>query len=203
MLKIGITGGIGSGKSTAADFFRSQQAEVIDLDQLARIVVNQGSAAHKDIQSRFGDHILDQQGELDRRKLAEIIFANPAEKHWLESLLHPLINAEKQRILSTSQSAYAVIEIPLLTENQLQDTVDRVLLIDCDEKTQRERALARGNQSEQQIKKIMASQASRSERTAIADDLVQNNGAPKELIAQLWALHQKYLKLAETTESEN
>ena len=196
MLKIGLTGGIGSGKSTAADFFRSRNIEVIDLDQLARVVVARDTPALKEISNRFGREVLFPGGELKRQKLAEIVFADTAEKSWLESLLHPLIESEKERILAGSQSAYVVIEIPLLVENRLWNTVDRVLLIDCDEKLQLTRAKLRGLQTEGQINKIIALQAARQDRKAVADDTAANDGTEQELRGQLEVFHQKYIELA-------
>ncbi|MEQ9023446.1 MAG: dephospho-CoA kinase, partial [Pseudomonadales bacterium] len=156
MLTIGLTGGIGSGKSTAARFFKEQGVTVIDLDQIARELVTTGSPALAEIQERFGKEILDDKNHLDRQKLAQIIFFDANEKEWLEALLHPLIREEQQRQLDQATSGYAVIEIPLLTENKLSTTVDRVLLIDCPEATQKTRALARGVQSEQQIDRTIA-----------------------------------------------
>lgn len=196
MLKIGLTGGIGSGKSTAAHFFRAQNIDVIDLDQLARDVVQPESPALQEICQRFGKTILNKDKSLNRKKLGEIIFSNQNEKNWLESLLHPLINDEKQRLIQQSKSTYVVIEIPLLAENQRQSDVDRVLVIDCDEQLQIDRATARGHQTEEQIKQIIALQASRADRNVLADDIVENSGSTEELEAQLKDLHQKYLELS-------
>jgi len=192
MLKIGLTGGIGSGKSTAADFFRSQHIDVIDLDQVARDVVRKGSSALGKIQERFGKEILNKNGDLDRKKLGEIIFSNNAEKLWVESLLHPLINAEMEETLKSNTSTYVVIESPLLTENKRQNDFDRVLVIDCNG------AALRGHQSEEQVKRIVDLQASRAERKALADDIVENNGSNDELTEKLADLHQKYLILADS-----
>ncbi|MEQ9209201.1 MAG: dephospho-CoA kinase [Pseudomonadales bacterium] len=197
MLTIGLTGGIGSGKSTAARFFKEQGVTVIDLDQIARELVTTGSPALAEIQERFGKEILDDKNHLDRQKLAQIIFFDANEKEWLEALLHPLIREEQQRQLDQATSGYAVIEIPLLTENKLSTTVDRVLLIDCPEATQKTRALARGVQSEQQIDRTIAAQATRKQRQQIADDIVLNDGSIENMLEQLQQLHQKYLQLAE------
>lgn len=197
MLTIGLTGGIGSGKSTAARFFKEQGVTVIDLDQIARELVTTGSPALAEIQERFGKEILDDKNHLDRQKLAQIIFFDAIEKEWLEALLHPLIREEQQRQLDQATSGYAVIEIPLLTENKLSATVDRVLLIDCPEATQKTRALARGVQSEQQIDRTIAAQATRKQRQQIADDIVLNDGSIENMLEQLQQLHQKYLQLAE------
>lgn len=197
MLTIGLTGGIGSGKSTAASFFKEQGVTVIDLDQIARALVAAGSPALALIQERFGKEILDDKNHLDRQKLAQIVFFDTNEKAWLEALLHPLIREEQQRQLDQASSSYAVIEIPLLTENKLADTVDRVLLIDCPESTQKERALARGAQSEEQIERTIAAQATREQRQEVADDIILNDGSIGNMLEQLQQLHQKYLQLAD------
>lgn len=196
MLKIGLTGGIGSGKSTAANFFQSKGIDVIDLDQIAREVVEPGSKALNQIHSRFGNTVLTSEGELNRQALSKVIFSNQQEKAWLESLLHPLINSEKQQKIESSKSAYIVIEIPLLVENQLQKDVDRVLLIDCDEQQQLSRAKSRGNQTEDQIRKIIKSQASREERRKIAHDIINNDTTEEQLENQLKQFHKKYLEIA-------
>lgn len=196
MLKIGLTGGIGSGKSTAARFFDSQGIDVIDLDQLARQVVEPGSPALQEICNRFGKSVLTDEGDLNRKKLGDIVFSNRTEKDWLESLLHPLIHTAKQQVLEQSASPYVVIEIPLLAENQRQDDVDRVLVIDCDEQQQIDRAITRGQQDEAQIKKIIDIQASRNTRNALADDIIENNGSKEELLGKLQRLHEKYLRLS-------
>jgi dephospho-CoA kinase len=200
MLRIGLTGGIGSGKSTAATFFKSQGVTVIDLDQIARDLVTPGSPALAQIQQHFGEDILDNQHRLKRQKLAEIIFFDPSQKKWLEELLHPLIREEQQHQIYTAKSSYVVIEIPLLTENNLAETVDRILLIDCPESLQKERALARGTQTPQQIDRILAAQATRKQRQTIADDIVLNDGSTAHMEQQLQALHVKYLQLSHEAE---
>ena len=196
MLKIGLTGGIGSGKSTAADFFRQQGIEVIDLDQIARRIVELGSAALDQISEHFGDGIRTGRGELDRQKLGSIIFNDGAEKRWLESLLHPLIQREMAKRITASNSAYVVIEIPLLAENGHRRDVDRVLVIDSEPQAQLERARARGNQSEEQIKKIIGLQASRQARNALADEIVENHGSRAELQQKLEPIHSMYLEIS-------
>ena len=196
MLKIGLTGGIGSGKSTAADFFRQQGIEVIDLDQIARWIVEPGSAALDQISEHFGAGIRTGRGELDRQKLGNIIFNDGAEKRWLESLLHPLIQREMAKRITASNSAYVVIEIPLLAENGHRRDVDRVLVIDSEPQAQLERARARGNQSEEQIKKIIGLQASRQARNALADEIVENHGSRAELQQKLEPIHSMYLEIS-------
>jgi dephospho-CoA kinase len=198
MLRIGLTGGIGSGKSSAASFFADQGVTVIDLDQIARKIVARDSPALTKIQNRYGDKVLDNKGHLDRQKLAEIIFLEANEKKWLEELLHPLIREEQKNQVITANSSYVVIEIPLLVENQLSSTVDRVLLIDCPENLQKERALSRGKQSEQQIDRTIAAQATREQRQRVADDIVLNDRTMEAMRNKLEKLHREYLHLAKS-----
>lgn len=199
MLIIGLTGGIGSGKSTAANFFRDKHIDVIDLDQLARQVVEPGTPALEKISQRFGETILLKDGALNRKKLGEIIFNDKQQKAWLESLLHPLIHQEKERAIEKSRSPYVIIEIPLLTENRRQGDVDRVLVINTDREKQIQRASSRDSLPKEQIEKIIGAQATADQRKAVADDLVDNNGPESELGQKLDLLHQQYLQLANQT----
>lgn len=196
MLKIGLTGGIGSGKSTVANLFKAKSIDVIDLDQIARDVVEPGTIAIKEIAEHFGKTVLLENGSLNRKKLGDIVFNNAKEKAWLESLLHPLIHAQQELIIEQSLSPYIVIEIPLLVENKRQNDVDRVLLIQSDKKKQIERAILRGKQTEEQIKNIIALQATEEQRKKVADDIIENNGPEAELAQAIDQLHQQYLHLA-------
>ena len=196
MFTLGLTGGIGSGKSTAAEFFCAQQIDVLDLDRVARDLVDTNAEVSERIQAYFGSDILDENSQLDRQKLAAIVFSQPEQKRWLESLLHPLIRQQQQQFIARSQSAYVVVEIPLLAEKGLQGSLDRVLVIDCDMQLQLQRAVQRGQQSEQHIKAIIAAQASREQRNAIADDIVLNQGSKQQLADKLAGLHAEYLQLA-------
>ncbi len=198
---IGLTGGIGSGKSQASKRFALHGITLVNADVVAREVVMPGCPALQAIAQHFGPEILAADGTLNRRKLREIIFQSPAEKQWLEALLHPLINAEIRRQLSTSTSAYSILESPLLLETKQYELVDRILVVDVSEMTQIDRASQRDNSDEQQIKAIMQTQLSRQERCARAHDIIQNHGSIDELNQQVDKLHQLYLELthAETT----
>ncbi len=195
-LVVGLTGGIGSGKSAAADCFAELGIEVIDADRISREVVEPGSEALAEIARHFGEGVLLADGRLDRKALREIIFEQPEEKRWLESLLHPLIGREIERRLDRVESAYAMLESPLLLEGGQSRRVDRVLVIDVPESVQIERTRARDGSSEAQVRAIMDSQLPRSERLARADDVIRNDGDPAALRQHVATLHERYLELA-------
>ena len=196
MLKVGLTGGIGSGKSTAAKFFANLGVTVIDLDQISRELVEPGTPALEQITERFGSVILQKNGGLNRGKLGEIVFSNKEDKEWLEKLLHPKIRERQQALIDSATDPYVLIEIPLLAENQLQKTVDRVLVVDVEEQTQVSRAAKRDNRSQTEIAAILNAQASREDRLQIADDVINNDGDTDELQNQVDHLHERYLQLA-------
>ncbi len=196
MFILGLTGGIGSGKSTVAAAFRQQGIEVLDADRAARDVVTAGSPALANIAEHFGRDILLSDSTLDRAKLRAIIFDNPAEKEWLESLLHPLIEFQIKRQLKQIKSPYAILESPLLLETSQHRLVDRVLVVDLPEEGQLARAAARDSNSEKQIKAIMSTQLPRQQRLNMADDVIDNSGSPKETQQQAMVLHKKYLEMA-------
>lgn len=202
-LIVGLTGGIGSGKSEACVRFAKRGILIVDADIVAREVVQPGCDALKQIQEHFGKDITEPDGSLNRSKLRDIIFADPTEKKWLESLLHPLINTTIRRKLSEAQSDYAILASPLLLETQQFQLVDRILVIDASEQLQIERASHRDNNNEAQIKAIMQTQLSRQERCARANDIIQNHGDIDELEAQVEKLHQLYLELAQSTTQAN
>ena len=202
-LIIGLTGGIGSGKSEACKRFAERGITIVDADIVAREVVEPGRAALTQICTHFGPGIIDNKGQLNLSKLRTIIFSNPAEKQWLESLLHPLINAEIRHQLANATSAYAMLASPLLLETAQFRLVDRVLVIDTSEQLQLERASHRDRNNEEQIKAIMQTQLSRQERCARANDIIQNHGDIHELDAQVEKLHQLYLELAQSTAPSN
>lgn len=191
-----LTGGIGSGKSTIAEYFAASGVDIIDADVIAREVVEPGTPALQAIIARYGDAIVNEQGALHRSRLREIIFATPDEKRWLDALLHPLINARTQQLKAQAVSPYVLWVVPLLVENQLQRQADRVLVVDTDEETQLKRTLQRDNVSLDQAKRILAAQATRQQRLACADDIIDNSGAPENALPQVAQLHQLYLKLA-------
>ncbi|SDZ92494.1 dephospho-CoA kinase [Microbulbifer marinus] len=198
MFTIGLTGGIGSGKSAAADCFRALGIHVVDADWAARVVVQPGQPALAKIAEHFGADVLLGNGELDRARLRGLVFDNADERNWLEALLHPLIREEILRALAASQSAYAILESPLLIESGQYKLVDRVCVIDVPEALQIERAGARDRNDPEQIRKIMAAQLPRAERLQRADDVLDNSGDLSSLEAQVASLHQKYLQLAES-----
>ncbi|MFT4610396.1 MAG: dephospho-CoA kinase [Cellvibrionaceae bacterium] len=183
---LGVTGGIGSGKSAATDHFFSLGIHIVDADVIAHQLVARGSPLLLTIKEHFGDDILlgsDElnNAELNRVKLREIVFNNPQEKKWLENLLHPLIRKKIRAELAAANSHYAILSAPLLFENNLQLEVDRVLVIDCDESLQYERASLRDNSDREMIKKIMQQQLDRNTRLARADDVIENMGSLADL----------------------
>ena len=197
MYVVAITGGIGSGKTTVANQFAALGIEVVDADLIAREVVEPGTPALAAIASHFGPGILDEQGRLDRRALRERIFSDPAAKSWLNALLHPIIRSEMLRQCAAANSPYCLLVVPLLVENRLTELADRVLVIDVDEATQIERTCRRDGVSRAQAQAILASQASRTERLAMADDVLDNQSGTTETIrARILALHETYLAFA-------
>jgi dephospho-CoA kinase len=198
---VGISGGIGSGKTTVTDLFAKYAIEVIDADVIAREIVEPGSPALKAIIDRFGQSVLDSSGgsssgTLDRAKLRTLVFNDNEIKNWLNQLLHPVIR--HQMLLQTQQakSAYCFLSVPLLVENKLYEQVDRVVIVDVDEQTQLQRTLLRDKTNEQQILAIMRSQATRLQRLAVADDVIDNNGKADDLAKQVAHLHKHYLQLS-------
>ena len=190
-LIVGLTGGIGSGKSEACRLFAARGIVIVDADNIARDVVLPGSTALHDISLHFGEEILTTSGELDRRKLRDIIFSNPHEKKWLEDLLHPIINLEIRNQLANAESPYVILASPLLLETRQFELTDRILVIDASEQLQIERASKRDRNDTDQIKAIMNTQ----ERCAKADDIIQNHGNLDELDEQIEKLHQRYLEM--------
>lgn len=195
---IALTGGIGSGKSSIARQFAALGVDIIDADLIAREVVEPGTPALQAIEARYGAAILTEQGTLDRARLREIIFQTPEEKSWLNALLHPLINARTQQLIAAASSPYVLWVVPLLVENQLQHQADRVLVIDVDEATQIARTQQRDQLSLAQVQRILAAQATRQQRLACADDIIDNSGEPEDALPQVAELHQRYLGLAAT-----
>ena len=197
MYVVAITGGIGSGKTTVANQFAALGIEVVDADLIAREVVGPGTPALTAIASHFGPGILDEQGRLDRRALRERIFSDQAAKSWLNALLHPIIRSEMLRQCAAVSSPYCLLVVPLLVENRLTELADRVLVIDVDEATQIERTCRRDGVNREQAQAILASQASRSERLAMADDVLDNQSGTTETIRErILALHETYLAFA-------
>ena len=196
-LIIGLTGGIGSGKSTVGNYLRDYDIVVVDDDQCSRVVVEKGQPALMEIAEHFGPSVPDHNGELDRAKLRTIIFSNNDEKKWLEALLHPLIFTELWQQLSQATSPYVVLESPLLIESGQLDICHRILVVDIDEETQILRASERDNVDQENIRKIIASQTSRENRLEHASDVIENNQTPEQLEVATQQLHEFYLSLSQ------
>ncbi|ATF08943.1 dephospho-CoA kinase [Candidatus Enterovibrio altilux] len=196
-LVIGLTGGICSGKTTVANFFKVIDIDIIDADIIARQVVEPGTSGLSAIITKFGDTILDENKTLNRTKLREHIFSNLDDKAWLNAMLHPKI---KQEMIMQTQNAslpYCMLVAPLLIENSLQSLCDRILVVDVSEKIQVARIIQRDNVDDIQVKNIFLSQATRKERLLFADDVIKNECNDEELSAKVAILHSKYLTLAE------
>ena len=195
MLKVGLTGGIGSGKTTVANFFAALGAPVIDSDVIAREVIGD-EAIFAQITQHFGQDILDGCGQLNRGMLRKIIFENAAERNWLENLLHPVIIKEIQRQISQLKAPYCIIVIPLLLEaTQPYEIIDRILVVDAPEAMQIERTHARDNIPVSLIHKMLESQVSRAQRHIHADEIISNDGSLAGLKQQVEEIHQRYLQL--------
>ena len=198
---VGLTGGIGSGKSTIAELFAELGVPIIDADLVARQVVEKGSPLLAEIVAHFGPEILLEDGALDRAALREKVFNHESEKQWLNQLLHPAIRHEMLRQLAAQRMPYCIFMVPLLIENKLTALCQRVLVVDVSEQTQLTRASQRDNNSLALIKNIMQSQVSRSERLQHADDVINNDADLSESLPQLKQkvldLHHLYLQLAE------
>ncbi|MGY5380523.1 dephospho-CoA kinase [Vibrio metschnikovii] len=198
-LIIGLTGGIASGKTTVANLFQEHfSIDIVDADIIARQVVEVGTPGLSAIIEHFGEDILQDDGHLNRSALRERIFSDPKEKQWLNATLHPLINQQMAEQLKLVTSPYGLLVVPLLIENQLQSMVDRVLVIDVDEQTQISRTMARDKVDEQQARAILAAQATRAERLAMADDVIKNGAKNRQLLPKITELHQKYLVMSGT-----
>ena len=194
---VGLTGGIGSGKSAAAEEFARLGATVVDTDAIARELTEPGGAALPHIKTLFGEAFVAPSGAMDRDAMRNRVFSDPAAKQALERLLHPMIRAEAERRIGAAAGAYVVYVVPLLVESgDHRGRVDRVLVIDAPEGLQLERVRARSRLAESEVRSIMAQQASRAERLAAADDVIENTATLDALRQQVRALHERYLKMA-------
>lgn len=191
---VGLTGGIGSGKSAAADEFARLGATIVDTDEIAHELTGPGGAAIDAVRQLFGDDFIDARGAMDRRRVREVVFAEPHAKERLEALLHPLIRDESLRRIAAATGPYVIHVVPLLVESPgYRDRVDRVLVIDCPEATQLARVRARSGLSEDEVRRIIAAQATRETRLAGADDVIDNSGSLEDLRRQVAALHRRYV----------
>ena len=195
-LRIGLTGGIASGKTMVADFFSDLGVPVVDTDIIARKVVEPGTAALGEIRATFGDEVIHEDESLDRKAMRKIVFADTNRREQLEAIVHPRIREETLRQMDAVHETYMIIVVPLLVKSPLSKLMDRVLVVDCSEDTQLERLLLRDDENEVTARRIISAQASREERLAIADDVIDNNGDPGKAHEQARKLHESYLALA-------
>jgi len=193
---VGLTGGIGSGKTTVANMFAELGVELVDADIIAREVVEVGSEGLYKISAHFGDSILNKDKSLNRAKLRELIFSQADERQWLNDLMHPMIRNKILKYLESATSPYAILVAPLLFENGLDRLVNLSLLVDISPEQQLNRAIDRDSVSSEQIKNIIDSQAPRAERLSKADDVIDNHGKISALKGKVITLHNNYLKLA-------
>lgn len=196
MLKVGLTGGIGCGKSTVAKIFADLNIPVLDADEIAHRLVEKDQPALAQIRQEFGTDILTPDGSLNRKKLRDRIFSDPAQKQKLESILHPLIYKTLQAELEQLIAPYCIISVPLLFETGMTHFVDRILVIDCPVETQIERVKARDNLTTERIQSIIDNQVSRTFRKAKTNDLIDNSGSDYRLAEQVKKLHNLYLSLS-------
>ncbi len=199
MYRVGLTGGIGSGKSKAADEFAALGAAVVDTDAIAHELTRPGGEAIPALAAAFGREYITEEGALDRPRMRRLVFGNDAEKRRLEGILHPLIRRETTSRVDGAKAPYVVVVVPLLLETgAYRDFVQRVLVVDCSEATQIARTMARSALTEAEVRAIMAAQLPRAERLARADDVISNDGDLGVLRVQVRALHERYLALCAT-----
>jgi dephospho-CoA kinase len=194
--RVGLTGGIASGKTTVANMFAELGAVVIDTDIIAREVVMPGQPALADIRQAFGESVFADDGTLSRIAMRRLMFADADARRRLEAIVHPRIREETYRQSSQAGGDYQLIVIPLLVESSLKSYVDRILVVDCDEATQIKRLLERDAESHDQARRMLAAQASRESRLQIADDVIHNDDDLAQTLSQVAALHEIYLSLA-------
>jgi len=192
---VGLTGGIGSGKSAAANFFHSEGVTVVDADHLAREVIEQNTSGFQSIVDYFGSNILGEDGSIDRAQLRKEIFDDKEKKKVLESITHPMVRDLMAERIAASTSPYSIVMVPLIFETNSMSAYNRILVIDCDSKLQLERATLRDDNSSEQIQKILDSQCSRTERLSIANDVIPNNDSLENLKTRSLAMHKFYLGL--------
>ena len=193
---VGLTGGIGSGKSAAANFFQNEGVTVIDADHLAREVIEQNTLGFKNIIEYFGSNILGEDGSINRAQLRKEIFNDKEKKKVLESIIHPMVRDLMAERIAASTSPYSIIMVPLIFETNSMSAYNRILVIDCDSTLQLERATLRDNNSSEQIQKILDSQCTRAERLSIANDVISNNDSLENLKTRSLAMHKFYLDLS-------
>ena len=194
---VGLTGGIGSGKSRTARLFQELGAGVVDVDDISHALTRPGGGAIAEIISQFGQNFIAADGSLDRARMRELVFKDPQAKSRLEAILHPLIGREARNQVAHAGQPYVLLVVPLLLEkNAYRNLVQRVAVVDCSEQTQIERTMCRSGIPESAVRAIMAAQLSRKDRLEKADDILHNDGSEEELRQQVAMLHQRYLDLA-------
>lgn len=195
MYAVGLTGGIASGKTLISNLFAELGVPIIDTDVISRQLLEPGELAYKQVCAHFGKQILHANDKIDRARLRELVFTNPAEKSWLEKMLHPLIyQRSHEAVREHSRASYVMVVIPLLFETNFQSLVDRILVVDCPAEVQIERLVKRDNIDESLARKMMAQQLSNPERLARAHDIINNGSDDSDLRSQVAALHQSYLQ---------
>lgn len=192
---VGLTGGIGSGKSAAANFFVELGVDLIDADDLAKNVLNKNSKGYELFINEFGEQYLDNDKNIDRGLLRKTIFNDFDKKNKLENIIHPQVRSGIEEFIKTSKSDYCIVVVPLIYETRSSSYYDRILVIDCDEEIQINRSAIRDNTENKEIKKIISKQASREERLSIADDVILNNRTLDSLKEEVIKLHKKYIKI--------
>ena len=192
---VGLTGGIGSGKSAAANFFVELGVDLIDADDLAKNVLNKSSKGYELFINEFGEQYLDNDKNIDRDLLRKTIFIDSDKKNKLENIIHPEVRSGIEEFIKTSKSDYCIVVVPLIYETRSSSYYDRILVIDCDEEIQINRSAIRDNTENKEIKKIISKQASREERLSIADDVILNNRNLDSLKDEVIKLHEKYIKM--------
>lgn len=192
---VGLTGGIGSGKSAAANFFIELGVDLIDADDLAKNVLNKNSKGYELFINEFGEQYLDNDKNIDRDLLRKTIFNDSDKKNKLENIIHPQVRSGIEEFIKSSKSDYCIVVVPLIYETRSSSYYDRILVIDCDEEIQINRSAIRDNTENKEIKKIISKQASREERLSIADDVILNNRTLDSLKEEVIKLHKKYIKM--------
>ena len=194
---VGLTGGIGSGKSAVGRLFEERGIAVIDTDAIAHQLTTPGGAAMPAIRATFGDAVATADGALDRAAMRNIVFADPSARKRLEAILHPLIRVESERRLASADSPYAILMVPLLVESgSYRERVDRIAVVDCDVETQIARVMQRNGLARAEVERILTAQATREQRLEAADDVIDNDRSLADLEPQIGRLHASYLALA-------
>lgn len=196
---VGVTGGIGSGKTAATDYFAELGIVVVDADLAARVIMEPGRQALSAVAAHFGEHVIQDDGTLDRAALRSLVFAEPEQRLWLEQLTHPLIGEELITQIGAAQSPYVILASPLLLEGSQKDLCRYIIVVDVSDDTQLKRTMARDSNDEDQVRRIMAAQLSRQQRLDGADTIISNEGTLEQLKDEVARVHAQLLALVATT----